>query len=76
MEDDDGSHLRFEPEEAAFELVTVGDGGFHARDRRRFDLGELDVDAVATEPSRLIDAGADEQPVEPRVETIGIPQRG
>ena len=37
---------------------------------------ELDVEAVAPEPARLIDAGADEQPVKPGVEAVGVAQRG
>ena len=31
---------------------------------------------MAPEPARLIDAGTDEQPVEPGVEAIGVAQRG
>ena len=34
MKDDHGSHLRLQPEEAAFELVAVGDRRFEAVDRR------------------------------------------
>ena len=71
MKDDDGPHLRLEPEEAAFELVAVGD---RRRRRRRppgaSSRGQFDVDAMAPEPARLIDAGADEQPVEPGVEAV------
>ena len=45
-------------------------------DRRRVDGSEFDVDAMAPEPARLIDAGAVEQPVEPGVEAIGAAQCG
>ena len=76
MEDDHGPHLRVQPEEAAFELVSVGDRRLEALGRRDLDRGELHVHAMAPEPSRLIDAGADDQPVEPCVEAIGIPERG
>ena len=31
---------------------------------------------MAAEPARLIDAGADEQPVEPGVEAVRVPERG
>ena len=61
-----------EPAEAAFELVAVGDRPTsRRRSRARRSVGELDVDAMAPEPARLIDAGADEQPVEPGVEAVG-----
>ena len=40
------------------------------------DLGQLDIDTMAPEPARLIDTGADEQPMEPGVETIGAAQCG
>ena len=71
MEDDDGPLLRLEAAEAALELVAVDD-----RRRRSLDgagesiVVELDVDAMAPGSPRLIDAGADEQPVEPGVEAI------
>ena len=76
MQDDHGPHLRLQPEEAAFELVAIRDERFDAGHRRRFEFGELDIDAMAPEPSRLIDAGVDEQPVEPGVEAIRVAQRG
>jgi hypothetical protein len=76
MQDDHGPHLRLKPEEAAFELVTIGDERFDTGGRRWFEFGKLDIDTVASEPSRLIDAGIDEQPVEPRVEAVRVPQRG
>ena len=49
--------------------LDAGDGG-------RVEVRKLDIDAMAPEPSRLIDTGVDEQPVEPRVEAVRIPQRG
>jgi succinyl-CoA synthetase beta subunit len=76
MEDDHGPHLRFEPEEAAFELVAVDDRRRRVGDRRGVDLGQLDVHAVPACPSRLIDAGVDEQPMQPGIEPVGIPERG
>jgi hypothetical protein len=39
-------------------------------------VDEGDVDLVPPRPPRLIDAGADEQPAKPLVETIGIPECG
>ena len=77
MKDDDGPLLRLEPAEAAFELVAVGDRPTSASSTDGESIGgELDVDAMAPEPARLIDAGADQQPVEPGVEAIGVAQRG
>ena len=40
------------------------------------DLAEFHVDAMAPEPARLIDAGADEQPVDPGIEAVRVPERG
>ena len=52
-------------------IADVGVG-----DRGRVDGRQFDVDAMAPEPARLIDAGADEQAVEPGVEAVGVAQRG
>ena len=40
------------------------------------DRSELDVEAMAPQPARLIDAGADEQAVKPGVEAVGAAQCG
>src|SRR4029079_10297212 len=37
---------------------------------------ELDIGPMPADSSSLIDAGVDEEPVEPGVETVGIAQRG
>ena len=76
MKDDHGPHLRLQPEEAALDLVAVGDARFKAVDRGSGQGSELDVDAVATEPACLIDAGTDDQSVEPGVESIRVAKRG
>ena len=76
MQDDEGPLLGLEPVEAAFELVAVNQHRRVVADGRHVDRSKLDVDAMTPEPARLIDAGADEQPVEPGVESIGGPQRG
>ncbi len=78
MQDDDGSHLRGQPDEAAFELVAVRDRRLVAGDRRKraADVSEFDVDTMAPQPARLIDAGADEQAVKPCVEGLRVAQRG
>jgi succinyl-CoA synthetase beta subunit len=75
MEDDEGSHLRFEPEEATFELVAIEHGRRRVGPRWGIEFGQGDVDAVAAGASGLIDAGIDDQPMQPRVEAFGIPQR-
>ena len=76
MQDDHGPHLRVEPEEAAFELVTSDDRRHGVIDRRGMDGGQFDVDAMASDPARFIDAGADQEPVQPGVEAIEIAERG
>ena len=76
MKDDEGPRLRLEAAEAAFELVAVVGDGHAVVDRRRVDGSQFDIDAMPPEPARLIDAGADEQPVEPGVEAIGAAQCG
>ena len=78
MQDDHGSHLRSEPDEAAFELVAVRDGRLVAGSRRNraADIDEFDVDAMAPQPACLIDAGTHEQAVKPRVERFRVAQRG
>ena len=54
---------------SAVDRRLVGDGG-------GVDRGQFDVEAMPPEPARLIDAGADEQAVEPCVEAIWAAQRG
>ncbi len=78
MQDDDGSHLRLQPEEAAFDLVAVDDRRFMAGDRRsrEGEFGQFDVDAMAPQSARLIDAGAHDEAVKPGVEAVGIAERG
>src|SRR5690349_9707316 len=76
MEDDHGPHLRIEPEEAAFELVTIGDRRLVADDGRVVERRDLDVDAVTPQPARFVDAGTDEKSMQPGIEALRIPQRG
>ena len=76
MKDDHGSHLRVQAEEAALELVSVGDDGLHASGRVDIGHGQVRVDPMAPEPPCLIDAGTHEQPVEPLVEAVGFPEGG
>ena len=76
MEHDHGSSLGIQPEEAAFELVTVGDARFEAGDRRGDDRSQLDVDAVAAQPLGLVDRRANRELVQPGIEAIRVPERG
>ena len=76
VKDDEGACLRLEAAETALELVTVGHERQRVVEDRHVDGDELDIEAMAPEPARLIDAGADQQTVEPRVEAIGLAQRG
>ncbi len=76
VKDDQGPRLRLETAEAALELVAVVRDGHAVVDRRRIDGSQFDIDAVSPKPARLIDTGADEQPMEPGVETIGAAQCG
>ena len=76
MKDDHGPHVRIEPEEAAFELVAIDDGRRRVGHRGCIELGQFDIDAMASGSSRLIDAGVDEQPMQPGIESVGIPKGG
>ena len=76
VKDDQGPRLRLEAAEAALELVAVVADGHTVVDRRCVNRSQFDIDAMPPEPARLIDTGADEQPMEPGVETIGAAQRG
>ena len=76
MKDDHGPQLRLEPEEAAFESIAILDRRHVVDDRGQRDSGQVDVEPVTSESSRLIDTGVDEQPMQPGVESVGIPQGG
>jgi succinyl-CoA synthetase beta subunit len=76
VKDDQGPRLRPETAEAAFKLVAIVGDGHAVVDRRRVDRSQFDIDTMSPEPARLIDTGADEQPMEPGVETIGAAQCG
>ena len=77
VQDDDGPHLRApagrKPRSSWSRSATVDS---RAGDRGLVHVDELDVGPVPPEPPRLIDAGTDEQPVEPGVEAIGVAERG
>jgi len=66
----------FEAAKAAFELVTVGGRRGNVDDRFDIQLGQLDVEAMTSKPSALVETGPNEEPVEPGIEPIRVPQRG
>jgi len=72
MQDDHRAHLEIEPQERALELVTIDDGRLDVVACRRVDRRELHREPVTTEPSCLVDACANQEPVEPGVESIGV----
>ena len=76
MQNDEGPRLRLEAAEAAVELVAVGHRRHGVVGSPDVDRNELHIEAVTAEPARLIDAGADKQPVEPRVEAVVAAERG
>ena len=76
MEDDHSSHVRVEPDEAAFELVTVGDRRQVVGGPRRVEGNQRDIDPVAPQPAGLVDAGTNEQAMQPGIEASRVPQRG
>ena len=76
VKDDQCPRLRLEAAEAAFELVAVVGDGHAVVERRRIDGSQLDIDAMPPEPARLIDTGADKQPMEPGIKSVGAAQCG
>ena len=76
VKDDHGAVFRLEMADATLDQVAVGRGRLGVRHRERMDLGELDLDASALGRPELIAAGVEEEPVEPRLEAIGVAQAG
>ena len=76
MQDDERPRLRLKAAEATFELVAVGGRRRTVGNAGNVDWGQFDVEAMPPEPPPLIDAGANEQAVEPGVESIWAAQRG
>ena len=76
MQDDDGAPRWIEPPQGVldhFALHDVGPdiAGDRAADRRQFHL-----DRTAPSPAQKVDAGSDEQPMQPGVEALGIAKSG
>jgi hypothetical protein len=74
MQDNDGTPLRIESAERCVKEIAIGDNRRDVRGWRSIERRKLDLDrAPASTPDR-IDAGAEDQSVEPGVEPIGITQ--
>ncbi len=76
MEDDDRSPLGFERPERAVDLVTVDDAAAEIGDGWRKHWMELHLDRPSTSTSEEIEAGVDEQSMDPGVESLDVAQRG
>jgi hypothetical protein len=76
MQDDESPLGGLEAQEPTLELVAVDDRRLMAGDRGFDQVRQLDIDSVPPYPSGLIDAGIDEQAVDPGVEPVGISKRG
>jgi hypothetical protein len=76
MEDDERSLLRIEASEASIKLIAVANGRQVVVRGVEWDLGQLDVEPVSAQPSGFVDAGPDEQAVQPGVEAFRVAERG
>ena len=76
VQDDDGSLLGVQPDEAAFDLVAIGDQRLMVGGNRRVKWGDRQVDPMAAQTPSLVDARTNKKPVEPAVEAVRIPKRG
>jgi hypothetical protein len=56
------------------DLVAIGEGGGDVGDGGRMEDRELDLDGPPSPAARLVDAGIDGEPIEPGIESIGIPK--
>ena len=74
VEDDDRSMLGIEAADAALEVITIGRRGLTVTDRMGHDLRELDLDPAPLDGPKLVAARVQEQPVEPGLEAVRIPQ--
>ena len=72
VKDDDESLIGIEPAKATFERITLVGGGRLVADGGPIEPGQFDFDRTTLVPPELVVAGADEQPVEPSLESIGV----
>lgn len=74
VRDDHGPHPGLEPAERPLHLVTFDDERTLVADGDVDRLGELDLEDATTPPPQDRQAGPDRDPVDPRVEPVGIAQ--
>jgi hypothetical protein len=76
VQDDERPVLRVEEHECPLDQIPVGQvAGRIGADRLVDDL-ELDLDGTAPSPARLVEAGIDEEAVEPGIEPVRITKSG
>ena len=76
VEHDHGPMRGIQAAEATFELVAIVGDGFTVAGGRGVEPRDLDVEPVSAEPPCFVDAGSNEETVQPGVDAIGIAQRG
>lgn len=74
VQDEDRPPFDRELPERAFQLVAIGKGGAAIRGRWPSHRQDPDVGSPLTGPLRLVVAGMDEDPVDPRLEAVRIPK--
>jgi len=72
VEDDDGTRLRFEPAEAALDLVAIGQQVRRVDHRGVIDGEKLDLEWSTVAAASLIEAGPHDEASQPGVEPIGV----
>ena len=76
VQDDDGSPCRVEPTEGVVDELALDDSQGGIRNRRTVDRLQLDLDGSRTPAAQAIDAGSNEESMEPSVEPIRVAQSG
>ena len=74
MQDEDRPLIDREPAERPLQLVAVGDGGAAVRGRWPIHGQDPDVGRPLASPLRFVVAGVDEDPMDPGLEALGLPQ--
>ena len=72
MKHDQGAPGGVETPQGDLDHLAVGDRGIDARDDRSTDHRQLDLDRPAPPATQHVDAGTNEQPMQPGFEPIGV----
>ncbi len=72
MHDNDRPLLGLQPLQRGIEQVAVGNSRSDVADGRPIERQQLDLDRAAASPPDDVDAGSEDQAVQPRLEAIGI----